>query len=244
MSEAEAMEMLRIMPREMRLMTERIFSLTGLPKSFLPAIQDTVMYSQKLGLGGFALLEQRFERLKEADPARVSIREEEGERLILDGGGQHAWFVMPSLLDLIGELVGRFGMARISVVDVMDPTELRIATALGARVGLSISFTGAEAPHFTALQVPVIGELRRDEPLLWELFMNGSRIEAGLWWRIYHLAKKALTPDSVVSRRHAGPLIVNDDGTVIGRKDNDDDTDINFLTSPKSGELETGDALS
>jgi hypothetical protein len=68
--------------------------------------------------------------------------------------------------------------------------------------------------------------------LLWDLLQQGAPIEAELWWRIYHLAQKALTPDSVVSRRHAGPLIVNDDGTVVGRKDTDDETDINFLTSP------------
>jgi hypothetical protein len=83
---------------------------------------------------------------------------------------------------------------------------------------------------------------KADDPLLRELQQDGVLIEAELWWRIYHLAQRALTPDSVVSRRHAGPLIVNDDGTVIGRKDNDDETDIGFLISPNTGERQTESA--
>jgi hypothetical protein len=33
----------------------------------------------------------------------------------------------------------------------------------------------------------------------------------------------------VVSRRHAGPVILQDDGTVLGRLPGDDDFDINML---------------
>jgi hypothetical protein len=240
MSSSETAEVLRIMPREMRLMTERILSLTGLPKGFFLAAQDLVMYSQKLGLGGFALLESRFELLKWADPARISILSEEGENLRLDAGGQHAWVVVPCLVDLLGEVAQRFGAARITVANAVDAAELQVAAALGARSGLSVRAAAGGEPLFTASPMALTGDVGRDEPLLWDLLQNGTPIEAELWWRIYHLAQKALTPDSVVSRRHAGPLIVNDDGTIIGRKDNDDETDISFLTSPTAGEFQRG----
>lgn len=239
MSSAQPASTLRVMPREMRLMTERVFSLTSLPKGFFLAVQDAVMYSERLGLGGFAQLAQRFEHLKRTDPARITVVGEENETLRLDAAGQHAWFVLPSLVDLLGELVQRFGMGRITVIDALDPTELRVAVPFGARSGLSVTFKDGEAPQLTAVPRRVTGDVRHDEPLLWELLQDGAPIEAELWWRIYHLAQKALAPDSVVSRRHAGPLIVNDDGTVIGRKDNDDETDISFLTSPRIGEMET-----
>ncbi|UUP16497.1 hypothetical protein [Nitratireductor thuwali] len=226
---------LRIMPREMRMMTERVFSLTRLPKGFVLTATDIVMYSQKLGLGGFALLETRFDELKEADPARIELLSEQGSRLDLGAGGEHAWFVVPTLVDLLGELAAHYGSGSVRVTNAADPDELRVAAALAARNGLSVVFSGGDEPLLTASSKTLSGDLKRDEPLLWDLLQNGTAIEAELWWRVYHLAQKALTPDSVVSRRHAGPLIVNDDGTVIGRKDNDDETDLSFLTSIGTG---------
>ena len=233
-----AQQALCIMPREMRMMTERILSLTSLPKGFFLAVQDVAMFSQKLGLGGFALLEQRFDGLKDADPAHIRIIEEAGPKLRLDAGGQHAWFVAPSLVDLLGELVGRFGTAEVVVIDSIDPDELAVAAPLAARAGLKVELALGEA-RLTASAAPLTGDVSHDEPLLWDLLQHGARIEAELWWRIYHLAQKALAPDSIVSRRHAGPMIVNDDGTVIGRKDNDDETDIGFLASPTGGGMQT-----
>ncbi|TKT74697.1 hypothetical protein [Aquamicrobium sp. LC103] len=238
MSTAQTGPTLRVMPREMRLMSERIFSMTGLPKGFFMAVQDVVMYSQKLDLGGFAMLEERFPTLRDARPDRISIASEDGAKLCLDGGGQHAWSVLPALIDLLGELVARFGEAEISVVNALDPEELRIAEALGGRTGLAVNVIAGTPVVLTAEARPVTGDVGRDDPLLWDVLTNGVQIDAELWWRIYHLAKKALTPDSVVSRRHAGPMIVNQDGTVIGRKDNDDETDISFLMSPRSTETE------
>lgn len=222
---------LRIMPREMRMMTERVFSLTRLPKGFVLTATDVVMYSQKQGLGGFAMLEKRFDQLKEADPKTLSMVSEDGNWLRLDARGQHAWVVIPSVIDLLGEQAACHRSGGVEVVGALDPAELAVAATLAARSGLSVVYSEGDEPALTATRRPLSGDLRRDEPLLWDLLQNGVAIEADLWWRVYHLAQKALTPDSVVSRRHAGPLIVNDDGTVIGRKDNDDETDLSFLTS-------------
>lgn len=222
---------LRIMPREMRMMSERIFSLTSLPKGFFLVVGDFPMYSQKLGLGGFRLFEERFESFGSADPSRISIPSEEGTRIVLDAAGQHAWFVLPAVIDLLGELVQRFGAAELTVNDAVDPAELAIAASLGGRTGLTITVSGN---LLKAAPAPVTGDVRQDDPLLWALLEGGVEVDSDLWWRIYHLAKKALATDSVVSRRHAGPMIITEDGTVIGRKDNDDETDVSFLASKLS----------
>lgn len=219
---------MRVMPREMRLMSERIFSLSSLPKGFFLMVGDFPMYSQKLGLGGFALFEERFESFKSADPARISITSEDGNRLKLDAAGEHAWFVLPTAIDLLGELVGRFGSAELTAVNVADAEELAIAAGFGGRTGLSITVSDNV---LKAVPADITGDVRKDDPLLWSLFEDGVQVEADLWWRIYHLAKQALATDSVVSRRHAGPMIINEDGTIIGRKDNDDETDVSFLAS-------------
>jgi hypothetical protein len=227
---------LRIMPREMRMMTERVFSLSGQPKGFFLMVQDVVMYSQKLGLGGFALLEQRWESLKAADPALVWIARDQGDKLTLDAAGQHAWFVIPTVIDLLGELATRHGSGAVTVINVADAAELRVAADLAARNGLAASFTESAQPTLTASPAAMSGDVSKDEPLLWDLLQNGVSIDADLWWRIYAIAQKALAPDSVVSRRHAGPVIVNDDGSIIGRKDSDDETDLSFLITPLGSE--------
>ena len=232
MTDKTTMTTLRIMPREMRLMSERILSLTSLPKGFFLALQDFVMYSQKLSLGGFAMLEARFDTLSGADPSKVKIVGEDGDALELDAGGQHGWVVVPAALDLLGELVARFGQARVTVRNALDAAELKIAEALGRRTGLAVSSDGSDVVTLTAVPRPLQGAVEHDDPVLWDLLLNGAQIEPALWWQVYDHARKALAADTVVSRRHAGPMIVNEDGTVIGRKDNDDETDVSFLAAP------------
>ena len=65
---------------------------------------------------------------------------------------------------------------------------------------------------------------------------NGVRVEAALWWTLYHRSADALAPDSYLSRRHAGPIIVEADGKVIGRQD-EDETDFSLLLAdaPSAG---------
>lgn len=234
MSATPSEQILRVMPREMRMMSERILSRMGQPKGFFLAVQDVPMYSQKLGLGGFALLEKRFDALCEARPETIAIVSEEASRLRIDGKGQHAWFVLPAAIELLGELVARFGEAEIVVADAIDPEEFKVVEAFAQRSGLAVVVTVDGEAVLRALPRALSGDVRQDDPLLWSLLEDGQPIPAELWWRIYHQAKKALAADSVVSRRHAGPMIVNQDGTIIGRKDNDDDTDVSFLMAPRA----------
>ncbi|MBB6468861.1 hypothetical protein HNQ96_004748 [Aminobacter lissarensis] len=234
MSVSQLHQILRVMPREMRMMSERILSMTGQPKGFFLSVQDVPMYSQKLGLGGFALLESRFDALCNACVGEIAIASEDKAKLWLDGRGQHAWFVLPAAIDLLGELVARFGKAELVVADAIDPEELKIAEAFAQRNGLSVDVTIASEVTLKACGRVLTGDVRYDDPLLWSVLESGLPVQAELWWRIYALAKKALAADSVVSRRHAGPMIVNQDGTVIGRKDNDDETDVSFLIAPRT----------
>jgi hypothetical protein len=237
MSVSSSSATLRVMPREMRLMSERIFSLSSLPKGFFLSIVDLPMYSQKCGLGGFALLERRFGGFKLADPTRIEIVREEANHITLSAHGEHAWFVLPTAIDLLGELTARHGFAELTVQNGTDADELAVAANYGRRSGLTVTVRG---DVLRAEPAPITGDLPLDDPMLWSLLDKGVEIECDLWWRIYHLAKQALATDSVVSRRHAGPMIVNEDGTVIGRKDNDDETDVSFLSSNLSERIKVG----
>lgn len=229
-------ETIVVMPREMRMMAERILSLTTMPKGFSTTLPDLVMYSQALGLGGFSALERDFPALEHADPSGIFILEGDKNGITVNAAGQHAWIVIPSLLDLLGEAAAKDGKAHIAVINCRAADELPVAAALGRRHGLVIEFDSAKTV-FTAGPLELSGNFTQDDPLLWSLLVNGTPISADLWWRIYNTAKRALAPDTVVSRRHAGPMIVNEDGSVIGRKDNDDETDVSFLASKTSSAI-------
>ncbi len=246
MSAAEASVVL--LPREIRLVAERLLLLTSLPPGLIPAVRDVAFHSAIAGLGGIALLLDRLDALQAAAPAALRIEEPEPGRFAVDGGGQHAWVVLPSLLDLAGEAVARHGSGVVTVSHVEDPEELLVAAALGRRQGmLAFAAVGPAAIAAPCAERSAPGLLRgaratatifaaplpaggAEEPLLTRALRDGLTVPADLWWRAHHLSNTALAPDSVESRRHAGPVIVLPDGTVVGRKDNDDDTDFSLLT--------------
>lgn len=237
-----------LLPREIRLVAERLLLLTSLPQGLVPAVRDVVFHSAIAGLGGIALLLDRLDMLKAAAPAALRAEEPEPGRFALHGGGQHAWVALPSLLDLAGEAVARHGSGVVTVTDVADPEELLVAAALGRRQGmLTFAAVGPAAIAAPCAERAAPGLLRgtratatifaaplpsgaAEEPLLARALREGLAVPADLWWRAHHLSNTALAPDSVESRRHAGPVIVLPDGTVVGRKDNDDDTDFSLLT--------------
>ena len=134
MSAAEASVVL--LPREIRLVAERLLLLTSLPPGLIPAVRDVAFHSAIAGLGGIALLLDRLDALRAAAPAALRIEEPEPGRFAVDGDGQHAWVVLPSLLDLAGEAVVRHGSGVVTVSHVEDPEELLVAAALGRRQGM------------------------------------------------------------------------------------------------------------
>lgn len=240
-----------LLPREIRLVVERLLLLTPLPFGFVPAVRDVVLYSAIAGLGGLPLMLERLEELKRADASAIRVQEPEPGRYEVDCGGQHAWMALPSLLDLAAEGVALHGSAVVTASAVQDPQELLAAAGLGRRQGVlafgaigaaeiaapcadgvapgRLRNTRASATLFAAPMVaPMPGLV---DPLLDRALREGLAVPAALWWEAHDLSNTALAPDTVESRRHAGPLIVMPDGTVIGRKDNDDDTDFSLLTA-------------
>lgn len=249
-----AEEKVVLLPREIRLVVERLLLLTPLPRGLIPAVRDVAFYSAIAGLGGMPLLLERLENLKRADPAALRITEPEPGRFDVDCQGQHAWVALPSLLDLAAEAAELHGSGVVTVTGIQDPQELLAAAALGRRQGV-LAFCaigaaqvaapcadgvapgwlrGAQAPA-TIFAAPMRSQPSGIvDPLLARALRDGLPVSADLWWRAHHLSNTALAPDSVESRRHAGPIIVLPDGTVIGRKDNDDDTDFSLLTEARA----------
>jgi hypothetical protein len=216
--------------REMRIVFERLTQVTRVEPGLVPALRDCAIYSAALGLGGFARLKANLEAVKASDPHAVTLAD--AKKPVVNGGGQHAWIVAEAVLELAIETLRIDGNGVVTVRNVSEISELKIVEALAQRFGAKASVTIAAqsavitvSPATEAYEIAILDTIRR----------NGLVVDAALWWDLYHSSAEALAPDSYLSRRHAGPIIVEADGKVIGRQD-EDETDFSLLLAdaPKS----------
>src|SRR6185295_3983903 len=106
------------------------------------------------------------------------------------------------------------------------PLELQIAAALAKRYGARGEVSGTLVTMHNASLPRTAAQW---DPLLDAAMRNGYDVEEGLWRAVHALSNGALAPDSPASRRHAGPVVLADDGRLLGRVPQDDDFDMNML---------------
>jgi hypothetical protein len=211
--------------REARLVVERILNLAPLEPGLTPAVGDVVLYSQRLGLGGFRALLDGYTGLSCGTPPSL------GDRVACHGA--HAWVVAPGLADLAVEQAFSGG-GTIHVTDIAAASELAVLPSLAARHGVTVQVSVTAADDALIHAAPAGGPPgpSRMDAVMWQMVRAGFPVLGSLWWQLYHLSNTALAPDNAVSRRHAGHLIVQADGSVVGRRDIDDDTDLRLFQTP------------
>ncbi len=214
MSQSETMQ---LSVREVRMIVERILLASGVPQGFIPDVRDVVMYSHAMALGGLSLFQQRFVTTPSLPLSRMNI---EGDTF--DGGGNHAWMVAPSAVDF-AIASHRNGGGALTVRNVRDIAEFRLLEGFAGRYGASAEVTLKDD---TAV-VQVNGDAGLPDAILEKAFATGMPVPHALWHELYAFSHKALAKDSAVSRRHAGPVMVDAEGRVHGR--DDDDSDFAFL---------------
>jgi hypothetical protein len=243
-SAATAHDEILLSVRETRLIVERILLLTDLPRGSVTAVREAILACEGQRLGALAHLRDDFDSIRAMQPARVFFFEADG-KAELDAKGEHAWAIMPSLVELVveqcrrpvaGQAAGR-GTASLAVHDVRMPAMLAALTPLALRhqvsLGITITDDGAlirASDRSTGTNAITMSSNDLD-PFLSRMLREGFRTPRQLWSDLYHLSNQSLTPDSVVSRRHAGPIIVDENGRIIGRTD-DDETDLSLLSQP------------
>ncbi|VTU46518.1 hypothetical protein SRS16P3_00230 (plasmid) [Variovorax sp. SRS16] len=217
--------------REARMAVERILMTCGLPKGYVPAVRECILLSQSLGLAGFDGIRDAHDALTGARLERMAIVEEAGSALTLDAGQLHAWLVLPTMVDLAVDLARRRAGATVRVENALQPDELRIATALVSRYGAVASF-GSDGTHgvVEVRNAARPRSIQEWDPRLQAALRDGYSFEKSRWREIYALSNRALAPDSVTSRRHAGPVLVDAQGRIVGRAPVDDETDLRTLT--------------
>lgn len=216
--------------REMRMVFERLLQVTRIESGIVPALRDCALYSAALGLGGFSRLMTTLESISKAIPKALTL--DSSDDLVIDCGGQHAWLAADAALDLAVDNLKTGGSGIVTVRNAAEIDELRVIEALAQRFGLKA--TVAVSADRAAIAVTPATD-PKDIALLDRIRRNGVAVDAATWWELYHRSAQALAPDSYLSRRHAGPIIVEADGKVIGRQD-EDETDFSLLLAdaPKS----------
>jgi len=224
-----ASEEVTLSVRETRMILERILLTTGLPDGFVPAVGNSILYSQAAKLGGLAAFEADVDALSKAKLPTVSILGEDPEGIYVDANGNHAWLVSNDALDLVLARYRTGKSGDLEIRNALVPFELRVMEALayrhGARVKVTVSADGG------TLQVLADG-LSEPDAVMDEALRHGFPVPQWLWRSLYDRSGQALTPDSIESRRHAGPVMVDAEGRVHGR--DDDDTDFELLRGSRA----------
>ncbi|WP_321814143.1 MULTISPECIES: hypothetical protein [unclassified Paraburkholderia] len=217
-------DLITVSLRESRMVLERLMQVTRVDEGLVPALRDCALYSTALCEDGFIHLTKHLGQLSNNQAAGVSIDVTDEGATRVRCAGQHAWPVALTLVDLAVDAVRAGREARFVVEDASEADELRVAMALAQPYGLEATLEvkdNARHVTFRAASTPAESTLAR-------IVRKGLSVERAYWWALFHRANDALAPDSYESRRHAGPIIVDEQGRVIGRTD-EDETDLSML---------------
>lgn len=223
--------------REARMSVGRILLTCGVPSGYVHGVGECVLLSQALGLGGFQLLMQAHVKLNMGLFKKIRVTDLDDRTLLADGGRVHAWLLAPTIMDLAVDIARKSGRAVLRLRQIAEAKELGVLGALASRYGAAVTVSRSE-PIATAdeewLVTVTNTSLPRNaeqwDPLLLGAIKRGFAVEESMWRAVHALSNTALAKDSVVSRRHAGPIILKDDGTVLGRPPADDDFDVSMLS--------------
>lgn len=229
---ATSTEFIHVSVREARMAVERILLTCGIAKGYVPAVRDAVLLSQSLGLGGFERLRADRESLVNPALSAMKLHERRPDDLLFDGGGLHAWLVLPTACDLAVAAARRCGRAEMQLRHVVAPGELAVLAALAQRQGAQAQVQPVgDGASVRLSHAPRPRTIEDSDPWLMHAIRHGWPFGREAWREIYALSNKALAPDSVLSRRHAGPVLVDEQGRLVGRVPVDDETDLRTLTS-------------
>lgn len=236
---------LHVAMRECRLVTERILLTLGLPQGCIAAIRESIVLSHAMKLGGFKRLHDTHATLAKIGYDAIRIVDTASGSLDIDGGDIHAWLIAQTTIDLAVDIARRHGSGTVRLLNVSAPEELAIIKGLATRYGAEATVetaqqNGRAVTTVTARNAPRPRDLDHRDPYLAAAIRHHLTVEEPLWRALYQLSNTALAPDSVVSRRHAGPVILLDDGTIVGRLPADDDFDPKMLKKPDPTKLDEG----
>lgn len=214
--------------RENRLVLERLVQWKGVEPGMIFSVTDSAVYALALGLLTHDEIETHLDMLAEpAEPITIV----EGSTTRVDAGGRHAWLVAEQVLDL-AIAAYRVGGPAVMVENVTEPGQLAVVSAIAEKHHLSAS---CEDVAESGWRIAVSHEQPGRQSVLDRVRRRGIEVGHKRWFELLALSSNALATDTIVSRTHTGSFIVQQDGSVVGRREHEFafDDDVSMLTAEK-----------
>lgn len=206
--------------RELRHMVGRYLYACNLPGYTVNAVRDVILAAQAEGYDAVNDMEKR-RGLFASAPTTFSVS---GGRF--DGQDAPLVVLAPALFDELALALAASGEERatVTVVNVLDPDIIDCLHDHAAVRGLGYDVQhGADgALSITVWRVTVPPRSPASGawgPSMERALLSGYELPSEQFWRLFHESNLALTPDSEVSRQHAGTQVRNERGEVIGELD-------------------------
>src|SRR5690348_12371778 len=210
MSASAADEVLRVSVRELRMTLERILLWAGVPDGLVTSVREHALMSAARGLRGLNMVLDDHAAIATSASRPARLLEERCDGILVDANGQHLWCIGASLLDLAIDAAGT-GTVRIEAINVGSGDEADVLAALAHRQGARVRIRRDPGAAAVTLEVSTTTPpctLAAWDPVLHRVLREGLPVAATSWWTLHELSNRALSPDTIDSRRHAGPIIV------------------------------------
>jgi hypothetical protein len=228
MTEASFIDPLNASLREIRMVIERLVQWKGVEPGMIFSVTDCGLYSAALGLSGFTGLEAQLARIAEAPLSKPTVTEQ-GAGTVVDAGGLHAWLVAEGALDLAIDSYRRGHGGEVSVVNVAEPAELGVVSAIAQKHELAAK----ALPDGDAVQIIVTASADR-RSVLDDVRRLGVPVRRDLWFHLLKLSSNALAEDTMISRTHTGTFVIRPDGRIEGEDHPEfGQDDLSMLTAEK-----------
>jgi hypothetical protein len=205
--------------RECLLVSGRVLRTTGLSRGACYAVRDAVVAAEAAGLSGLRALRDGWDAIRATAGVRPDVTVPPGTGPVtVVGNGMHALVIAPDLLDLAVARAHRAGLVRLEVFEVVVPELLAVLPYLAAEHGIAMSVDigrriDGPAVRITAQPAGVGAVL----PSYGNgIVHHGTDVEPALWWELFHQGNALLTPDTAISRRHAGRSVFDENGELLG----------------------------
>ena len=204
--------------REMRHMVGRYLHARRCPAFAVNAVRDAILAAQAEGFDAVSEMERIRDRYPAARTSLAVSADAGGP--VLDGAGTPAPILAPALVDELA-LALAAGETRVRVRGVPGIAMIDALHDYAAVRGVAFEFA-AEGDDAATLAVstrtrfPVEPAAGAAGPSMERALREGYELGIEQFWRLFHESNEALTPDSEVSRRHAGSQLYDEHGNLIG----------------------------
>lgn len=220
--------------REFRHITNRFLHARGAQRHMVNPVRDVLTFAQARG----------FDALTELERTQYQIAGFEGQIQLRSAStwtadGQAAYYVAPTIVDLL-VLRSSEDVASVTIENVSGPAVFRSLDEYAQVRGLHLEVTAVDDDSVTlayrAVPRPMTSApVEAEGPAVRDALKNGFNADIEQFWRMFYASDQALTPDSEVSRNHAGSQIYDEHGNVIGEFDEESYTYIRSYADEVAG---------